>query len=74
MLHLIEKAPDRSDELHLGGYHEFDQYLTLVMINNEIIVNMKAKLEIWQHCEFVKVKDEMSKTKIACRYCQIELK
>ena len=73
MLHFIEKAPDQSDALHLGGYQEFDQCLTLVMINNmakergefEIIVNMKAKLEIWQHCEFVKVKDEVSKTKIA---------
>ena len=40
----------------------------------EIVVNMKAKLEIWQHCEFVKVKDEVSKTKITCRHCQIELK
>ena len=52
------------------------------MINNmakehsefEIVVNVKTKLEIWQHCEFVKVKDEVSKTKIACRHCQIELK
>ena len=59
-----------------------DQYLTLVMINNmaeergefEIVVNVKAKLEVWQHCEFVKVKDEVSKTKIACRHCQMELK
>ena len=82
MLHFIEKSPDRSDQLHQGGYQELDQYLTLVMINNmaeeggefEIIVNVKAKLEIWQHCEFVKVKDEVSKTKIACRHCQIELK
>ena len=82
MLHFIEKSPDRSDQLHLGGYQELDQYLTLVMINNmaeergkfEIVVNVKAKLEIWQHCEFVKVKDEVSKTKIACRPCQIELK
>ena len=40
----------------------------------EILVNVKAKLEIWQHWEFVKVKDEVSKTKIACRHCQIELK
>ena len=40
----------------------------------EIVVSVKAKLEIWQHCEFVKVKDEVSKTKIACRHCQIELK
>ena len=40
----------------------------------EIVVNVKAKLEIWQHCEFVKVKDKVSKTKIACRHCQIELK
>ena len=40
----------------------------------EILVNVKAKLEIWQHCEFVKVKDEVSKTKMACRHCQIELK
>ena len=40
----------------------------------EIVVSMKVKSEIWQHCEFVKVKDEMSKTKIACRHCQIELK
>ena len=40
----------------------------------EIVVNVKAKLEIWQNCEFVKVKDEVSKTKIACRHCQIELK
>ena len=40
----------------------------------EIVVSVKAKSEIWQHCEFVKVKDEVSKTKIACRHCQIELK
>ena len=40
----------------------------------EIVVNVKAKLKIWQHCEFVKVKDKVSKTKIACRHCQIELK
>ena len=82
MLHFIKKSPDRSDQLHLGGYQKLDQYLILVMINNmveergefEIVVNGKAKLEIWQHCEFVKVKDEVSKTKIACRHCQIELK
>ena len=50
------------------------------MINNkaekrgafEIVVSVKAKSEIWQHCEFIK--DEVSKTKIACRHCQIELK
>ena len=40
----------------------------------EIIVSVKAKSEIWQHCKFVKEKDEVSKTKIACRHCQIELK
>ena len=40
----------------------------------EIVVSAKAKSEIWQHCEFVKVKDEVSKTKIACRHYQIELK
>ena len=40
----------------------------------EMVVNVKAKSEIWQHYDFVKVKDEVSKTKIACRYCQIELK
>ena len=82
MLHFIEKLPDRSDQLHLGEYQEFDQYLTLVMINNmaeergefEIIVSVKAKSKIWQHCDFVKVKDKVSKTKIACRHCQIELK
>ena len=82
MLHFIDKLPDRSDQLHLDGHQEFDQYLTLVMINNmveergefEIVVSVKAKLEIWQHCEFVKVKDEVSKTKIAWSYCQIELK
>ena len=53
-----------------------------MMINNmakersefEIIVSVKAKSEIWQHCKFVKEKDEVSKTKIACRHCQIELK
>ena len=64
------------------GYQEFDKYLTLVMINNmaekrcefKIVVSVKPKSEIWQHCEFVKVKDEVSKTKIACRHCQIELK
>ena len=52
------------------------------MINNmaeersgfEIVVSVKAKSEIWQHCEFVEVKDEVSKTKTACRHCQIELK
>ena len=80
MLHFIDKLPDRSDQLHLDGHQEFDQYLTLVMINDmaeersefEIVVGVKAKLEIWQHCEFVK--DEVSKTKIAWSYCQIELK
>ena len=40
----------------------------------EIVVSVKAKLEIWQHCKFVKEKDKVSKTKIACRHCQIELK
>ena len=40
----------------------------------EIVVSVKAKSEIWQHCKFVKVKDELSKTKIACRHCQIKLK
>ena len=40
----------------------------------EIIVSVKAKSEIWQHYKFVKVKDEVSKTKIACRHCQIELR
>ena len=40
----------------------------------EIVVSVKAKSEIWQHCKFIKVKDEVSKTKIACRHCQIELK
>ena len=40
----------------------------------EIVVSVKAKSELWQHCEFVKVKDEVSKTKIACRHCQKELK
>ena len=40
----------------------------------EILVSVKAKSEIWQHCDFVKVKDKVSKTKIACRHCQIELK
>ena len=39
----------------------------------EIVVSVKAKSEIWQHCDFVKVKHEMSKTKIVCRHCQIEL-
>ena len=61
MLHFIEKSPDRSDQLHLGGYQEFNKYLTLVMINNmaeecgefEIVVSVKAKSEIWQHCQFV---------------------
>ena len=37
----------------------------------KIVVNVKAKLEI---CEFVEVKDEVFKTKIACRHCEIELK
>ena len=63
-LHFIEKSPDRTDQLHLGGYQEFHQYLTIVMINNkaeergefEIIVSVKAKSEICQHCEFVKSK------------------
>ena len=40
----------------------------------EIVVSLKAKSEIWQHCKFVKVKDEVFKTEIACRHCQIELK
>ena len=51
------------------------------MINNmaeergdfEIVMNMKAKWEIWQHCEFIKVKDEVSTAKTACRHCQIVL-
>ena len=81
-LHFTEKSPDRSDQLHLGGYQEFDQYRTLVMVNNmakergefEIVVSVEAKSEIWQHCDFVKVKDEGSKTKIDGRHCQIELK
>ena len=38
----------------------------------EIIMNRKAKSAIWQHCDFVK--DEVFKTKIACRHCQIVLK
>ena len=50
------------------------------MINNkaeessefEIVVSVKAKSEIWQHCKFVKY--EVSKTKISCRHCHIELK
>ena len=40
----------------------------------EIIVSVKAKSEIWQHCDFIQVKEEVSKTKIACRHFQIELK
>ena len=40
----------------------------------EIVVSVKAKSQIWQHCEFAEVKDKVSKTKIACRRCQIELK
>ena len=40
----------------------------------KILVSVKAKSEIWQHCDFVKVKDEVSKAKTACRHCQIELK
>ena len=40
----------------------------------EIVVSVKAKSEIWQHCKFVKVKDELSKANIACRHCEIELK
>ena len=64
-LHFIEKSPDRLDQLHLEGYQELNQYLSLVMINNmaeehrefEIVVSVKAEAEIWQHCEFVKVKD-----------------
>ena len=30
----------------------------------EIVASVKAKFVIWQHCKFVKVKDEVSKTKI----------
>ena len=40
----------------------------------KVVGSVKAKSEIWQHCEFVKVKDKVSKTKIACIHCQIELK
>ena len=40
----------------------------------EIVVSVEAKPEIWQYCDFAKVKDEVFKTKIACRHCQIELK
>ena len=40
----------------------------------EIELSVKAKLEIWQQCDFIKVKDEVSKTNIACRHCQMELK
>ena len=39
----------------------------------EIVVSVKAKSEIWQHCDFVKVKDEVTRTKIVCRHCQIEI-
>ena len=39
----------------------------------EIVASVKAKSEIWQHCKFVKEKDEESKNKVACRHCQIEL-
>ena len=82
MLHFIWKSPNRSDQLHQGGYQEFDQYLTLMTINNmaeerskfEIVVSVKAKSEIWQRCKFVEEKDKVSKTKIACRHCEIELK
>ena len=56
-LYFIGKAPDRREQLHLGGYQAFDQYLTLVMIKNmaeggsdsEIVMNRKAKSTIWQH-------------------------
>ena len=52
-----------------------------MMINNmaeergefEIVVSVKAKSKIWQHYKFVKEKDEVSKTEITCRHCQIEL-
>ena len=38
---------------------------------SEIVWSVKAKSEIWQHCDFVKVKDKVSKSQIDC---QIELK
>ena len=40
----------------------------------EIVASVKAKSEIWQHCKFVEEKDKVSKTEIACRHCEIELK
>ena len=35
----------------------------------EIVLSVMAKSEIWQHCDLVKIKDEVSKTKIVCRHC-----
>ena len=40
----------------------------------EIVVSVKGKSEIWQHCKFVEEKDKVSNTKIACTHCEIELK
>ena len=40
----------------------------------EIVVSVKAKSEIWQYYKFVKVTNEVSKIKIACKHCHIELK
>ena len=38
----------------------------------EIVMNKKAKSAIRQHCNFIE--DKVSKTKKACRHCQIILK
>ena len=59
--YFIEKAPDRSDQLHLGGYQDFNQYSPLVMINN--MAEKRGEFEIWQHGEFVKVKKKCPKLK-----------
>ena len=40
----------------------------------EIVVSVKAKSEIGNIASSLKVKDKVSKTNIACRHCEIELK
>ena len=59
----------------VGNYLEQQQqHMAEECSQLEIVVYVKAKSEIWQHCDFVKVKDEVSKTKMVCRHYQIELK
>ena len=39
----------------------------------EIVMHKKAELAVCQHCDLVRIKDEVFKTRIACRHCEIVL-